>query len=281
MRRPGLVAGALLVVLLLVAAALSYLWTPWPPLDMAMAARLQPPSPSHWMGTDAYGRDLASQVMVGARASIAVGVVAVAIGLIAGSALGLLAAARRGWVEDLVMRLTDIGLAFPALLTAVVLAAVQGPGIGNAMLAIGLYNVPSFARIARAGARAVWSRDYVRAARATGRGRWAITFAHVLPNVAPLLVVQATVRLGIAILAEAALSYLGLGTQPPMPSWGRLLSEAQSLMSTAPWLAVFPGAAIALAVLGVNLFGDGLRDLLDPRLRQVDAPISGSHPGIR
>ncbi|QHJ00642.1 ABC transporter permease subunit [Xylophilus rhododendri] len=266
MKRPGLIAGALLVALLLMAAGLSYLWTPWPPFEMAMADRLQPPSWPHWMGTDAYGRDIASQLLLGARASIAVGVAAVAIGLVAGTAIGLLAAARRGWTEDLLMRLTDLGLAFPALLTAVALTAVYGPGIGNAMLAIGLYNVPTFARIARAGARSVWARDFVRAAKATGRGPWAITFVHVLPNIAPLLLVQATVRFGVAILAEAALSYLGLGTQPPMPSWGRMLSEAQTLMSTAPWLAIFPGAAIAMAVLGVNLLGDGLRDWLDPRL---------------
>ena len=268
-RSPALGCGVVLCLLLLAAAALSLAWTPWPPFEMAMAARLQPPSWSHWAGTDAYGRDVASQLLVGARTSIAVGFVAVAIGMLAGSALGLLAAARRGWLEDLLMRLTDIGLAFPAILTAIVLAAVYGPGIGNAMLAIGLYNVPAFARIARAGARGVWSRDYVRAARAIGRGRWAISLLHVLPNVAPLLVVQATVRFGIAILAEAALSYLGLGTQAPQPSWGRMLGEAQTLMGPAPWLAIFPGCAIALAVLGVNLLGDGLRDRLDPRLRAL------------
>ena len=262
----SLLAGGVLLALLLAAAAVSFVWTPWPPFEMAMAARLQPPSWSHWAGTDAYGRDVASQLLLGARTSIAVGVVAVAIGMLAGSAIGLAAAARKGWVEDLLMRLTDIGLAFPAILTAIVLAAVYGPGIGNAMLAIGLYNVPTFARIARGAANAVWARDFVKAARATGRGRWAIAWFHVLPNVAPLLVVQATVRFGVAILAEAALSYLGLGTQPPMPSWGRMLAEAQTLMGQAPWLAVAPGCAIAAAVLGVNLLGDGLRDRLDPRL---------------
>lgn len=264
-RHAGLWIGSVLVLLLLAAAGLSYFWTPWPPFEMSLADRLQPPSWQHWLGTDAYGRDVASQLLLGARASIAVGVVAVAIGMLAGTALGLLAAARRGWVEDLLMRATDLGLAFPAILTAIVLAAVYGPGMGNAMLAIGIYNVPTFARLARGAANAVWARDFVRAARATGRGSWAITWWHVLPNLLPLLVVQATVRFGIAILAEAALSYLGLGTQPPQPSWGRLLSEAQTLMAQAPWLAVFPGCAIALAVLGVNLLGDGLRDWLDPR----------------
>jgi len=269
-RRPvALYAGALLCLSLLAAAALSFVWTPWPPFEMAMASRLQPPSWAHWLGTDAYGRDVASQLLLGARASIAVGFVAVAVGMLAGCALGLLAAARRGWLEDALMRLTDLGLAFPALLTAIVLTAVYGPGMGNAMLAIGLYNVPTFARIARAGARSIWARDFVLAARAIGQGRWAITLRHVLPNVAPLLVVQATVRFGIAILAEAALSYLGLGTQPPQPSWGRMLSEAQTLMGQAPWLALFPGCAIALAVLGVNMLGDGLRDRLDPRLRRL------------
>jgi len=269
MKARGLWIGAALVALLGGAAALSFVWTPWPPFEMAMASRLQPPSWSHWAGTDAYGRDVASQLLLGARTSIAVGVVAVAIGMLAGSALGLLAAARRGWVEDAIMRATDVGLAFPAILTAIVLAAVYGPGIGNAMAAIGLYNVPTFVRIARAGAQALWARDFVKAAQALGRGRWAVTFLHVLPNVAPLLVVQATVRFGVAILAEAALSYLGLGAQPPQPSWGRMLSEAQTLMGNAPWLAFYPGASIALAVLGVSMLGDGLRDFLDPRRRGV------------
>lgn len=265
-RRLNLRIGALLVALLVAAAALSHFWTPWPPLQMHLGARLQAPSLAHWMGTDAFGRDVASLLLVGAQSSLLVGVVAVGIGLIAGCALGLLAAALRGWVEEAVMRFCDFSLAFPAILTAIMLTAVFGPGIVNAMVAIGLANIPVFARITRAAANTVWARDFIAAARVSGRGRLAITLQHVLPNISAVLIVQATIRFAIAILAEAALSYLGLGTQPPQPSWGRMLSEAQSLMFQAPLLAVFPGVAIALAVLGLNLLGDGLRDALDPRL---------------
>jgi peptide/nickel transport system permease protein len=195
-----------------------------------------------------------------------VGVIAVGIGLVIGTALGLLASARRGWVEEAIMRLSDFGFAFPAILSAIMLTAVFGPGMVNAIIAIGLYNIPTFARITRASANAVWGREFVLAARACGKGRFAITLEHVLPNILSVLIVQATIRFAIAILAEAALSYLGLGTQPPQPSWGRMLSEAQTLLFQAPRLAVFPGLAIAVAVLGLNLLGDGLRDLFDPRL---------------
>ncbi|MFT3718033.1 ABC transporter permease [Pseudorhodoferax sp.] len=265
-RHPSFVLGAALTALLVAAALLSYLWTPWPPLEMDMAGKLQGPSAQHWLGTDAFGRDVASLLLVGARASILVGVIAVGIGLVAGTALGLLAAARRGWVEETVMRLADFSLAFPAILSAIMLTAVFGPGITNAIVAIGIYNIPMFARIARGSANAVWAREYVTAARACGKGALAITLQHVLPNISAALIVQSTIRFAVAILAEAALSYLGLGTQPPQPSWGRMLSEAQTLMFQQPLLAVFPGMAIALAVLGLNLLGDGLRDLLDPRL---------------
>ncbi|RCW74031.1 ABC transporter permease [Pseudorhodoferax soli] len=269
MRHRSFVVGAVLTALLLAAALLSYLWTPWAPLEMDMANKLQGPSASHWLGTDAFGRDVASLLLVGARASILVGVIAVGIGLVAGTALGLLAAARRGWVEEAIMRLADFSLAFPAILSAIMLTAVFGPGIVNAIVAIGIYNIPMFARIARGSAKAVWAREYVTAARACGKGAWAITFQHVLPNISAALIVQSTIRFAIAILAEAALSYLGLGTQPPQPSWGRMLSEAQTLMFQQPLLAVFPGLAIALAVLGLNMLGDGLRDLLDPRLARA------------
>lgn len=269
LRHRSFVVGAVLTALLLAAAGLSYLWTPWPPLEMDMANKLQGPTARHWLGTDAFGRDVASLLLVGARASILVGVIAVGIGLVVGTALGLLAAARRGWVEEAIMRLADFSLAFPAILSAIMLTAVFGPGIVNAIVAIGIYNIPMFARIARGSAKAVWAREYVTAARACGKGAWAITFQHVLPNISAALVVQSTIRFAIAILAEAALSYLGLGTQPPQPSWGRMLSEAQTLMFQQPLLAVFPGMAIALAVLGLNMLGDGLRDLLDPRLARA------------
>ena len=260
------VLGAVLTTLLIAAALLSFVWTPGSAYDMNMDAALQAASSQHWLGTDAYGRDVASQILIGARASIAVGLIAVGIGLALGVVLGLIAAARRGWLEEVIMRLADFTFAFPALLSAIMLTAVFGPGMVNAIIAIGIFNIPTFARITRASANAIWARDYVMAARACGQSRTAITLRHVLPNIASVLVVQATIQFALAILAEAALSYLGLGTQPPQPSWGRMLSEAQTLMFQAPLLAVWPGVAIALSVLGLNLFGDGLRDLLDPRL---------------
>ena len=258
--------GGVLTLLLLMAAALSLVWTPWSPYEMDLPNKMQAPSLAHWLGTDAFGRDVASLLLVGARASILVGLIAVGIGLTVGTALGLLAAARRGWVEEAIMRLSDFSLAFPAILSAIMMTAVFGAGIVNAIVAIGIYNIPTFARITRASANAIWSREYIAAARACGKGQMAITLQHVLPNISAVLIVQITIRFAIAILAEAALSYLGLGTQPPQPSWGRMLAEAQTLMFQAPLLAVFPGMAIALAVLGLNLMGDGLRDLLDPRL---------------
>jgi peptide/nickel transport system permease protein len=258
--------GLVLTALLVLFAGLSFVWTPWSPYEIDMAKKLQPASASHWFGTDAYGRDVASLMLVGARASIAVGVIAVGIGLVIGTALGLLASAKRGWWEEIIMRVSDFGFAFPAILSAIMLTAVFGPGMVIAIVAIGIYNIPTFARITRASANAVWSREFVMAARACGKGSFAITMEHVLPNIASVLIVQGTIRFAIAILAEAALSYLGLGTQPPQPSWGRMLSEAQTLMFQAPMLAVYPGAAIALAVLGLNLLGDGLRDIFDPKL---------------
>jgi peptide/nickel transport system permease protein len=266
LRHPSFVIGAVLSLLLLIAAALSLVWTPHSPYDVEMGLKLQRPGGGYWLGTDAFGRDIVSLLLVGARASIVVGVIAVSIGLVIGTALGLLAAARRGWVEEAIMRLSDFGFAFPAILSAIMLTAVFGPGMVNAIIAIGVYNIPTFARITRASANAVWAREFVLAARACGKNSFSITIEHVLPNISSVLIVQSTIRFAIAILAEAALSYLGLGTQPPQPSWGRMLSEAQTLMFQAPMLAVYPGMAIAFAVLGLNLLGDGMRDLMDPRL---------------
>lgn len=260
------VIGGVLTLLLVFAAALSLVWTPWSPYEMNLPGKLQSPTAEHWLGTDAFGRDVASLLLVGARNSILVGVIAVSIGLIIGTAFGLLASARRGWVEELIMRLSDFTFAFPAILSAIMMTAVFGAGIVNSIIAIGIFNIPTFARITRASANAIWSREFVLAARACGKGPWRITMDHVLPNIMSVLTVQVTIRFAIAILAEAALSYLGLGTQPPQPSWGRMLAEAQTLLFQAPLLAVFPGIAIALAVLGLNLLGDGLRDLMDPRL---------------
>jgi peptide/nickel transport system permease protein len=265
-RHPSFALGAVLVALLVLAALLSLLWSPYPPDEIDIPNKFAAPSRAHWLGTDSLGRDVASQLLVGSQNSIAAGLVAVGIGMLAGVSLGCLASARRGWVEEAVMRASDFSFAFPALLTAIMLTAIYGPGLFISVSAIGLFNIPVFARITRGAANAVWARDYVLAARAAGKGGWRITRDHVLPNIASVLIVQATIQFAVAILAEAALSFLGLGTQPPQPSWGRMLNEAQAQMFQAPMLAVYPGAAIALAVLGLNLMGDGLRDLLDPRL---------------
>ncbi|NHK98859.1 ABC transporter permease [Rubrivivax benzoatilyticus] len=265
-RSPGFVLGALLVGSVLLLALVSLVWTPWAPDELDIGARLQPPSAAHWLGTDSLGRDIVSLLMAGAQTSLLVGVVAVAIGLVLGVTLGCVAAARRGWLDELLMRAADFTFAFPALLSAILLAAVYGPGLATSVVAIGLYNVPVFARVTRGAALGIWAREYVLAARAAGKGGWRITLDHVLPNIAAALVVQATIAFATAILAEAALSYLGLGTQPPRPSWGRMLNEAQTQWFQAPMQAVYPGLAIMTTVLGLNLLGDALRDLLDPRL---------------
>ena len=265
-RHRSFVIGAVLTGAMILMAAVSLVWTPYEATAIDVGAKLKPASWAHWMGTDQFGRDILSLIMVGAQNSILVGVIAVGIGLIGGTAIGLFAAARRGWVEEVAMRLTDFTYAFPAILVAILITAGWGPGIVNSILAIGIANVAIFARTVRGGANAMWGREFVLAARAAGKGKLRITFEHILPNITSIIVVQATIWFAIAILAEAALSYLGLGTQPPNPSWGRMLSESQTFMFFAPMLAVYPGVAIALAVLGLNLMGDGLRDLLDPRL---------------
>ena len=263
----NLIAGAALTLLLAGMALLSLIWTPYPPEAMRIAIRLQPPSSAHWLGTDHFGRDILSMIMVGARNSLAVGAVAVGVGMAAGVPLGLAAASFGGWIDETVGRLTDLTFAFPAILSAILITALLGPGAVNAILAIGIFNIAVFARVTRGAARQIAAREFVRAAAALGRGPAAITLIHVLPNISGTLIVQATISFAVAILAEAGLSYLGLGIQPPAPSWGKMLNEAQTFMPLRPTLAIFPGAAIALAVLGLNLLGDGLRDLLDPRLR--------------
>lgn len=265
LRYPSLAVGGAIATVVIGMALLSLVWTPYSLMTMNMRQRLQAPSLQHLLGTDQFGRDLLSLLMIGAQNSLAVGVVAVAIGLVIGTALGLLAAARRGWVDEVVMRFCDFVFAFPAVLSAVMLAAALGPGTGNAMLAIGIYNIPIFARIARGAAKSVWAREFVMAARTAGKGIIRISIEHVLPNILNIIVVQATISFATAVLAEAALSYLGLGTQPPAPSWGRMLHEAQTFLSRAAYLSIIPGLTIVVTVLGLNLLGDGLRDLLDPR----------------
>jgi peptide/nickel transport system permease protein len=266
LRHKSFVAGGVLTALLAGMALLSLVWTPYPVAEIDIPSKLQPPSAAHWLGTDSLGRDIASQLLVGAQNSIVVGVIAVGIGLGFGVLLGCVASARRGWVEELIMRGSDFAFAFPALLLAIMLTAIYGPGLVMSIVAIGIFNIPVFARITRGSANAVWAREFVLAARTAGKGPVRITLDHVLPNIASVLIVQATISFATAILAEAALSYLGLGTQPPQPSWGRMLNEAQTQMFQAPLLAVYPGVAIVLSVLGLNLLGDGLRDLMDPKL---------------
>ena len=262
---PSLWVGVSLTGLVVLGALVSFVWTPHDPREIDIALQLLGPSVDHWLGTDRNGRDIASMILVGARYTLAVGAVAVAIGAGTGVAFGLLASAKGGWTEEIIMRLADFSFAFPAILSAIMITTILGPGILTAILAIGIFNVPVFARLSRGSANGIWSREYVRAAQAIGKTRGRITIDHILPNISGVLIVQATVSFAIAILAEAALSYLGLGTQFPDPSWGRMLFEAQTFVFRAPQLAIFPGLAIAIVVLGLNLLGDGLRDAIDPR----------------
>jgi peptide/nickel transport system permease protein len=262
----ALVIGVVLVALVVVTALVSFFWTPHDPLKVDAAIRLLGPSGDHLFGTDKFGRDLAEQIMVGARTTLYVGVVAVGVAAVIGTPLGILAGMGPRWLGEFVMRVNDLLLAFPALLLAIMFGAVFGAGTLTAMIAIGIATVPSFARIARSGTLQVMSTEYVLAARAAGRPRLSVAVRHVLPNIAGLLIVQSSVSFAIAVLSEAALSFLGFGTRPPTPSWGRMLQESQELLAVQPRLALVPGVAIAIAVLGFNLLGDGLRDRLDPKL---------------
>lgn len=257
--RSALVWGAAISATVAAIALISLIWTPYNPVAMQMAARLTPPCFAHPFGTDAYGRDVLSLVMAGARTALAVAISACAIGLGCGAPLGLLAAARKGWVDEAVMRCADIVFAFPALLLAVLAAAALGPGALDAVIAIGVYSIPVFARVVRTGALRLWSLDYILSARMAGKGPLRISIAHILPNLLVALAVQVSLQLSLAVVAEAGLAYVGLSAQPPEPSWGRMLAEAQTLYMDAPWLALFPGAAIACAVLGFSLLGEGLR----------------------
>ncbi|WP_312527328.1 ABC transporter permease [Paracoccus sp. (in: a-proteobacteria)] len=263
-----LILGATLAGLALLAALISFFWTPYAVTAMSIPDKLQPPSALHWFGTDHFGRDILSMIMVGARVSIAVALVAVVIGMGIGVPLGLLAAAYRGsWLDDLIMRANDLVFAFPSLVIAVLITSVFGPSAVNAIIAIGIFNIPVFARVTRAGALPLWTLDYIRAAEVAGKSSTRISLEHILPNVMNLLIVQGTIQFSLGILAEAGLSYVGLGAQPPTPSWGRMLAESQTMVTLAPHVAIIPGMCIVITVLGMNLLGDGLRDRLDPRLR--------------
>jgi len=269
LRSPNFLIGAAITLVFVLAALVSFVWTPYDYLLQNIPNKLKPPSAAHWFGTDHFGRDIFSMIMVGARTSIAVAFIAVTVAMVIGVPIGLWAAARRGTLlDDVLMRANDLVFAFPALLIAILITAVFGPGAINAIIAVGLYNMPVFARLARAGGLSLWQREFIMAARVSGKGAARISFEHILPNILNTLVVQATIQFALGILAEAALAYVGLGVQPPTPSWGKMLADSQTMISLAPHVALVPGLTIVLMVLGVNLLGDGLRDIFDPRLRR-------------
>ena len=266
-KRLNFILGSTIVLIVIGTAILSFFWTPFDPSQIdASAALVGVGEQGHLLGTDQFGRDLFSQIMVGSQTALFVGILAVGIAVLIGIPIGGLAAARRGLVEDAVMRTSDVIYAFPPVLLAILLVAALGAGTGPAMLAIGVAYVPIVARVTRGAALTVFKLDYATAARSYGRSETYIFLRHVLPNIASVLIVQVTVLFALAILAEAALSFLGIGTQPPTPSWGRSLRDAQTFLQLSPRLAFWPGIAIAFTVLGFNLLGDGLRDALDPRL---------------
>ena len=257
--RAAFIAGACITACFAGIAVTAQFWTPYDPAALSIAHKLQHPNLQHWFGTDQLGRDVLSLIMAGAKNSVGVALLSVVIGIFIGVPMGLLAAARRGAVDELIMRSNDLIFAFPALLLAILITAVLGPGAVNAIIAIGIFNIPVFARVTRGGALQLWTRDYCLAARVAGKGPSRISFEHILPNLVGLLAVQGTIQFSLGVIAEAGLSYVGLGAQPPTPSWGRMINEAQTLTVLAPSLALFPGAAILLFVLGLNLLGDGLR----------------------
>jgi peptide/nickel transport system permease protein len=256
--------GPILLACIAGAALLSLIWVPWDITAIDVPRRLQPGSLGHPLGTDQLGRDIVSLLMIGARPALGVAMLALIVGLAGGVPLGLLAAARPGWIDELVARTSDVMFAFPALVLAMLVLAVWGPGASHAALAIGLFNIPVFARVTRAAARAIWTRDFILAARLAGKGQTRISIEHVLPNIAGPLIVQATLQLSLGVLAEAALSFLGLGAQPPTASWGRMVAEAQTLIGVAPRLALLPGFAIVVTICAINLTGEALRDRLAP-----------------
>jgi peptide/nickel transport system permease protein len=264
---PALLAGSVITGAFVLIACVSRLWTPEPPTQIRMGLRLRAPLDAGLLGTDPFGRDVLSMLMAGSWNSLLTALLSVLLGLGLGVALGAAAAAIRGRFEEVAMRVADVIFAFPALITAIMVSNSLGPGRATAVIAIGMFIVPVFARLARAAALQIWARDYCLAARAAGKGWLLITLEHVLPNIAGTLLVQATIQLALAILIEAGLSFLGLGLPPPTPSWGRMLNDAQTFLGAAPWLAIAPGGTIALAVLGFSLLGDSLRDLFDPQLR--------------
>jgi len=267
LRRRGAVFGLLVIALLVTLAVLAPLISPYDPTAQTWSAVRKPPSMSHWFGTDDVGRDVLARVLYGARASLMAGAISVVIAIFVGVPVGLIAGYAGGFVDALFGRITDAMLACPFLILAIALAAFLGPSLTNAMIAIGITTTPIFIRLTRAQVMAVRVEDYVEAARSIGNPHWRIALVHILPNILPALLVQGTLSIAAAIIAEASLSFLGLGQQPPAPSWGSMLNAAQRFLTNAPWMAVWPGLAIFLTVLSFNLVGDGLRDALDPRAR--------------
>ncbi|MBU1334505.1 MAG: ABC transporter permease [Alphaproteobacteria bacterium] len=265
---PSLVIGLIATLVFVAIGLLSLVWTPYPIEQIDIPRRFLAPSAEHWLGTDNLGRDMASLVMSGAWTSFLVAAIAVAIGVGVGVPLGLAAAAWGGPVEWVVLRLTDFVFAFPAVIVAILITTLVGPGAVNAIVAIGIFNIPVFARVARGGALSIATLDFVAAGRLAGLGNAMIAWRHLLPNIMSLLIVQGTIQMSLGILAEAGLSYIGLGTQPPATSLGLMLRDAQGMFLIHPWLTLVPGLAIVLIVIALNIAGDGLRDAIDPRLRQ-------------
>jgi peptide/nickel transport system permease protein len=267
LKRKGAVAGLIVIAAFVLLALFAPLVMPYDPVATSWSAVRKAPSAAHWFGTDDLGRDILARVIYGARASLVAGAISVVIALSIGVPLGLLSGYRGGFIDALISRITDAMLACPFLILAIALAAFLGPSLGNAMIAIGISATPIFIRLTRGQVMSVKVEDYIEAARAIGNPRWRIALFHILPNIMPALLVQATLAIAAAIIAEAALSFLGLGQQPPAPSWGSMLNSAQRFLTSAPWMAIWPGLAIFLVVLSFNLVGDGLRDALDPRER--------------
>ncbi|MDO8320304.1 ABC transporter permease [Rhodoferax sp.] len=265
LRRKGAMVGLVFVLFFIVMAVFAPIFAPYDPVATSWSAVRMAPSQMYWFGTDEIGRDVLSRVVWGARASILAGLVSVGISMALGIPIGLLAAYVGGWTDSIISRFTDAMLAVPFLILAIALSAFLGPSLNNAMIAIGVSAMPVFIRLTRAQAMQIKVEDFVEAARAVGNPHWRIALRHVMPNVIPPLIVQATLSIAAAIIAEASLSFLGLGQQPPLPSWGSMLNTAKNYMDNAPWMAVWPGLSIFLLVLSFNLLGDGLRDALDPR----------------
>ncbi|GHA26477.1 peptide ABC transporter permease [Devosia pacifica] len=269
-QHPSFVVGAALSLIFAIVAMLSLVWTPYPITEIDIGRRFLGPSEAHWLGTDHLGRDMVSLIMRGTLTSFFVAAIAVLIGAGIGVPLGLVAAGFRGRAEWAVLRVSDFIFAFPALIVAILITTLFGPGAVNAIIAIGIFNIPVFARVTRGGALAIRPMAFVSAARLAGLDNWQIALRHLLPNIAGLVIVQATIQLSLGILAEAGLSYVGLGTQPPDTSLGLMLRDAQALFILHPFLSLVPGIAIVILVIALNLAGDGMRDLLDPRLRSQD-----------